>query len=118
MKRQPDTLESIYSEVPKIACAKRCQAHCSLVVPYACVPVEVKALASQPLPAIPAVDLLACTFLSGMGGNCTVYALRPLICRLWGVTQGMQCPHGCLPERLLTNHEARALLRRAAALRA
>src|SRR2546429_6087610 len=31
-------------------------------------------------------------------GRCTVYEVRPMICRLWGMVEGMQCPHGCVPE--------------------
>jgi hypothetical protein len=35
-----------------------------------------------------------------------VYDARPLICRLWGVSENLQCPYGCVPERMLTLEEA------------
>jgi hypothetical protein len=44
-------------------------------------------------------------------GRCTVYADRPLICRLFGAVEDLRCPFGCLPERLLTPAEGRRLLR-------
>ena len=38
--------------------------------------------------------------------RCTVYEDRPLICRLWGLAESMPCPHGCKPERYLSDEEA------------
>jgi len=49
--------------------------------------------------------------------RCTVYEVRPLICRLWGLTPDMACPHGCVPERWMSEPEARILLRLAATLK-
>lgn len=43
-------------------------------------------------------------------GRCTVYDRRPLICRLWGLTPAMRCPHGCIPERWVSDKDARMLL--------
>ncbi|MDX6649701.1 MAG: uncharacterized protein QOJ97_1652 [Solirubrobacteraceae bacterium] len=31
-------------------------------------------------------------------GLCSVYGVRPMICRLWGIGEQMKCPHGCKPE--------------------
>lgn len=31
-------------------------------------------------------------------GRCSVHAIRPTICRLWGSSAAMPCPHGCVPE--------------------
>lgn len=47
--------------------------------------------------------------------RCAVYELRPMICRLWGLADGMQCPWGCKPERVLGRIEAYALLQEAVA---
>jgi hypothetical protein len=30
-------------------------------------------------------------------GQCSVYSVRPMICRLWGAVEAMPCPHGCRP---------------------
>jgi Fe-S-cluster containining protein len=47
-------------------------------------------------------------------GRCTVYEIRPTICRLWGATQSMPCPHGCTPPEALIQAESFELLRMAA----
>jgi hypothetical protein len=48
-------------------------------------------------------------------GRCSVYEDRPTVCRLWGATESMPCPHGCRPDRPLSQDESHQLLRRAAA---
>ena len=40
---------------------------------------------------------LTCGYLDQVNKRCTVYAVRPMICRLWGVTTDMACPWGCQP---------------------
>ena len=50
-----------------------------------------------------------CTLLD-VHGACSVYAYRPLICRLWGTVKRMQCPHGCEPERWLSDEEAHEMI--------
>jgi Fe-S-cluster containining protein len=32
------------------------------------------------------------------GANCQVYPHRPVVCRLWGASEDLPCPHGCEPE--------------------
>jgi Fe-S-cluster containining protein len=47
-------------------------------------------------------------------GACAVYADRPMICRLYGLVESMRCPHGCAPERWLSEAEAFTALSEAA----
>jgi len=44
--------------------------------------------------------------------RCAVYALRPLICYLWGAVEGLPCVYGCVPEggRYLSDAEAYRLI--------
>lgn len=42
---------------------------------------------------------LSCPYLGKNG--CEVYDERPLICRLFGTTQKLPCPHGRGPEQML-----------------
>jgi hypothetical protein len=30
-------------------------------------------------------------------GRCSVYEVRPMVCRLWGAVEGMKWPFGCAP---------------------
>lgn len=46
---------------------------------------------------------MVCTMLKGT--RCTAYSVRPLICRVWGTTEKLRCPHGCEPERWLSEQE-------------
>lgn len=39
-------------------------------------------------------DPLTCIYRDEQKHRCAVYPVRPLICRLMGVSKGMQCPHG------------------------
>lgn len=46
-------------------------------------------------------------------GQCSVYDVRPMICRVWGASEDLVCPYGCRPEpgrRRLTSAETLALL--------
>jgi Fe-S-cluster containining protein len=47
-------------------------------------------------------------------GRCSVYADRPLLCRIWGVVESLPCQWGCRPARVLTDAEGYGLLARAA----
>jgi hypothetical protein len=70
----------------------------------------------QPLQETEGEDGCTCPYLEG--GRCTVYDVRPLICRLWGMGdfEIMACPWGCEPERRLTNEEMQALRGRVRAI--
>ena len=39
-------------------------------------------------------DPLACQFRDEKNKRCAIYPVRPVICRLMGVTYGMKCPEG------------------------
>lgn len=106
-----DSLEKIYADIPALNCKRRCQEFCG---PVTGGPLEQKRLAAAPRAAMPSTEPDSCTFLDGITGGCTIYDIRPLICRLWGLVEDLRCPHGCVPERLLTKAEAYALLRRTA----
>lgn len=43
-------------------------------------------------------------------GRCRVHDDRPTICRLWGATRSMPCPHGCTPAEALSQEESYELL--------
>jgi Fe-S-cluster containining protein len=48
--------------------------------------------------------------------TCGVHDIRPMICRLWGSTETMRCPHGCRPSRELSEAEQLAFLERSRAI--
>lgn len=48
-----------------------------------------------------------CPYLTAQG--CSIYPVRSFICRLFGTVEGLECPEGCGPEKLLTHDEGTAL---------
>lgn len=103
------SLESIYARVPKVACRGKCAQSCG--------PIDItrkEHLAICKIREITKPTNLDCPLLES--GRCTVYDVRPLICRLWGVAEGMLCPYGCEVERVLSKVEAYALLAEAVSL--
>lgn len=55
-----------------------------------------------------------------VNNKCSMYEHRPAICQLWGSVDkdGMRCPYGCSPDRLMTNEEGLGVLRDLLLLRA
>jgi Fe-S-cluster containining protein len=59
---------------------------------------------------------LMCTALT-TDHRCSIYEARPMICRLWGASEVLACPHGrCSTPDPLTPQETAVLARRANAL--
>jgi Fe-S-cluster containining protein len=101
-------LDELYAELPVIACRGECHSSCG---PIQMSRLEwqriIRKLGYEPRARIRLHDprSLTCPMLSQ--NRCTVYAIRPLICRLWGIAEGLECPWGCRPEpRYLTKLEA------------
>lgn len=100
-----ETLDEIYARIPRLKCKRRCQTACGPIGMY---PAETERIRAKYW-RLPVVDAsLACSELRE--GACTIYADRPMICRLWGVVKRMHCPHGCKPSRWLSDAEAHLLM--------
>ncbi len=91
-------LDAIYAAVPPVDCKGLCQESCGSV---AMTEPERRRIAARhglviPDGAFAFDDRKYCPALTPVG-QCGVYDDRPLICRLWGTTKSMRCPHGCVP---------------------
>jgi Fe-S-cluster containining protein len=108
---QLDRMRAIYERVPKVACKRRCQQACGPVFEAGGLTAREYERVTNLVGARPIAPGLVCGYLD-RSGLCSVYGMRPLVCRLWGAVDHpqMRCPHGCEPERWLTDEEARALL--------
>lgn len=84
--------------LPDVPCKGLCTASCG---PIAMSGVEASSLQEQGI-ALPGVTnhpihgSLTCSHLTD-AGRCSIYANRPLACRLFGAVAAMPCPHGCMP---------------------
>jgi Fe-S-cluster containining protein len=122
--REALALDRIYARIPQIACQRRCQAACGKIAASVA---ENHLLIRQQNRIFGGVwtnedehhgtyGRVYCEFLSHPEGECTVYSLRPLMCRLFGVIRELACPHGCQPERWLSPEEQQELIREVNAL--
>lgn len=103
------TLEDIYAQVPDARCKGLCEEACG---PLPMTVEEGRRLrrAGHPIPheEVAMVRLIesgsySCPAL--VDGRCSVYEIRPLICRLYGAIENMRCEHGCIPLTGLLTHE-------------
>jgi hypothetical protein len=98
----PRGLRELWAKIPPV---KDCKGLCA----NSCGPIEcsseerrlIEERTGRPLEARP--PGLTCSMLKN--GRCTVYSIRPVICRLWGAVESMPCPQGCRPERMLSDRE-------------
>ena len=102
-------LDSLYAELPALECKQLCARDSGcLGVGLIMSPVE-----GWRLEAFPVQEGPGCPMLT-LESKCVAHKLRPMICRLWGLTKSSRCPHGCEPERWLTQAETEDYVRRSA----
>lgn len=99
-------LEAIYKRIPEVQCRRKCQQACGPILMSA---VEWQRIREQHYVG-PLEDDLTCPLLAN--GDCAVYSIRPAICRIWGATKRLRCPHGCVPTRWLTDEESLHIIKR------
>lgn len=108
-----EALLALYAELPAMQCQGLCSDSCYSLVQT---PVERDLVADRTGIELKLVQVppTACPAL-GMLKTCLAYEVRPLICRLWGMTPGMRCQYGCEPEGgFLTAEQTYGFLARAA----
>jgi Fe-S-cluster containining protein len=104
-------IDALYAELPPIACQGRCGISCQGGILMTDLEARRLQLATHVKPRT--TDARGrCVYLSPEE-RCTVHAIRPLICRVWGVVKMLSCMHGCVPAQWLDD---RAFLRLAVAI--
>jgi hypothetical protein len=108
---QEQALRDLWATLPSIECRGKCWDSCG--------PIRMSApehalteRAGYPIPdSVYDGNASLCPALTFLK-QCAVYADRPSICRLWGISEGMPCNYGCVPDggRLLTDRETWAVL--------
>lgn len=107
-------LKALYDELPHIECRGKCWDSCGPIEMSVIERRQVEAALGKPLAVTDGVNsCLTCNALTPLG-TCSVYEVRPMVCRLWGMTETMRCPYGCVPEGgHLSDEEGFSLLGRA-----
>jgi len=117
-RRRKQSLEDVYRKIPQVECKGLCIDSCG---PIAMSKAEDDRLRERGVEIPPMAEAVAkiergqdysCPALKD--GRCSVYEQRPTICRLWGATESMRCPHGCTPANALTQTQSHELLRSSA----
>lgn len=100
-------LDAIYAELPTVQCQGRCAGACG---PILLTDAEARRLQltahrkpkTLPMAATSQDGAAAerCIYLTP-ADRCAAYAVRPLICRVWGVISSLSCPFGCVPTEWL-----------------
>ena len=109
-------LEALYAQVPEIGCKGLCADACGPIdgglrervrMARAGVKLPPKRSAARHMArtghyTCPALD----------NGQCSTYAARPMVCRIWGASEDLPCPYGCQPAdgKLLSSAKTLALL--------
>lgn len=95
-------LRRVWDAIPDTGCKGYCVQSCG---PIGASPEEARLLAERGVrvesnPTRLLLSVLAevkdCPAL--VAGRCTVYDVRPTVCRLWGSVEEMPCPWGCVPD--------------------
>lgn len=106
-RRQDRELDALYASLPKLACRGWCSASCG---PLAMSVRERSRITEQARQPVSHDVSGTCSLLTDLQ-RCSVYEIRPMICRLWGMVERMPCPYGCRPDGgLLPDSEGRRLL--------
>lgn len=126
MSYHGDKLKKIYNKLPTIDCKKLCHTSCGLIaVGKQERKIAEKIMGKDPYPTLEEArerlriatenkekEPFRCSLLKE--GKCSIYNIRPLICRIWGLTKKLRCPYGCIPSRWLEDTEAKEMLTKAA----
>jgi uncharacterized protein len=106
-------LESIYDSLPTVECKGLCDSFCGPILLSHAEDERIRLRTGKPV-GISRDN--KCDKLKD--GQCTVYDLRPLVCRIWGsnpigteATAMLHCPHGCKVSRAITEREVMLLTR-------
>lgn len=107
-------LQELYNKIPKMACKGLCWTSCGPIAMSTRERQRIRQLGVE----IPRLDDARasksdyyCPALTE-DKKCSVYEVRPAICRVWGATEGLKCPYGCVPEgSALKDAEAWKILR-------
>ena len=97
-----------YAKIPQVNCQRKCQEACGPIMMSKSEQRRIENHVGRKVNFLN-METLTCPLLTPSGA-CGIYEQRPAICRMYGAVKMLACPHGCEPERWLTNEEAREIL--------
>lgn len=98
-------LDALYVQLPRIRCQGRCAEACGRIT---LTDLEARRLQQtthcKPRTVLREDGKQRCIYLTDRE-RCSAYAVRPFLCRVWGLITALSCPHGCVPDRWVTDVE-------------
>lgn len=108
-----DKLDKIYKMIPEIECKGLCTDSCHNIPASKSERSRARArIGTDPFTnpkAIIAGKSMECRALKN--GRCSIHNIRPAICRLYGVAEGLKCTFGCTPKKHLNDTIANMVIR-------
>jgi hypothetical protein len=95
-----DKYHELYDRIPVFECKPGC-ADCCGPVPFG-----KSEYAKIPEPVL--AEGIGCPYIGD--GGCSIYEVRPFLCRIYGTVEDLKCPHGCGPEKLFDVSEGKTML--------
>lgn len=95
-ERRYRIVDYVYAQIPDVGCKGLCQQCCDSIAMSATEQQRIRERHGRILPLAAGFPGGHCPALTAAGA-CSVYQDRPFICRLWGATEELRCPHGCVP---------------------
>ena len=107
-KKAKGKLQQIYAQVPDAGCKGLCTHECTMIGMSKGEWDEIVKKTGKK-PALRHDG--SCIFL--IDGKCSIYPIRPLICRLFGAVDSdkLRCPHGCLSKNPLIDQDSDKLIK-------
>jgi len=104
------TIDDLYAQIPNVMCKSGCSECCGPVMASEAERLRIFEAAGRELDFD--TTTLECGFLDKATGKCSIYPIRPAICRLFGVTDTplLKCPHGCAPFQFITKRDCDYIL--------
>lgn len=93
-----DELQQMYEQLPKLECLGLCAHSCEDRIDASALERRRLLEAGIDLDASSSSGRCPALRQTFGAGRCSVHPIRPTICRLWGTTESMPCPHGCVPD--------------------
>jgi len=127
MKSKYKKLEQLYKKIPEIECKGLCHESCT-IIPASKIETKrarermggkslfklEKVLEALKQNNEDSIKIPSCPALKDK--RCSIYNVRPAICRLYGVAEGLECPFGCKPKKTISRAEVNILLKEIEAL--
>lgn len=106
-------LDDLYAQLPALECKGRCHDSCTSINMTELERERIRARGVEIGPSmtharvkklVAAGRTPRCPALGPLN-TCTVYDVRPMICRTFGMVLGELCQHGCVPDGTITREE-------------